>query len=94
MLTWVQAAHGPGVQINSKYLNFNSKVPKYDLIESEPSQHENFEIKFGSKVFQIKNNFPYRYFLRFEIDFELKFREAAMSWKQGKLIGISWELRF
>jgi hypothetical protein len=43
-----------------------------------------FEIKYGWKVFEIKNNFPYKDFLRFEINFELKFREASMSWKQGK----------
>jgi hypothetical protein len=80
-LTWVQALHGPRVQINSKYFNFNSNAPKLDSIQTEPSWLEHFEIKYGSQVFEIKNNFPYRDFLRFEMDFKLKFREASMSWK-------------
>jgi hypothetical protein len=29
--------------------------------------------------------FPYKDFQRFKMDFELKFREASMSWKQGKI---------
>jgi hypothetical protein len=55
---------------------------------------QKFEIKYGWKVFEIRNNFTYKYFLRFKMDFELKFREPSMSWKQGKMIGISWELGF
>jgi hypothetical protein len=30
-------------------------------------------------VFEIRNNFSYNDFLRFDIDFELKFRESSMS---------------
>jgi hypothetical protein len=84
-LTWVQEARGPGVQINSKYSNFNSNAPKLDLIQIELSRLKNFQIKYGWKVFEIRNNFPYKDFLIFEMDFELKFREASMSWKQGKI---------
>jgi hypothetical protein len=38
-----------------------------------------FEIKYRWKVFEIRNNFSYRNFLRFRLDFELKFREPSMS---------------
>jgi hypothetical protein len=44
---------------------------------------QKFEIEYVWKVFEIKNNFPYNGFLIFEMDFELKFREASMSWNQG-----------
>jgi hypothetical protein len=44
---------------------------------------QNFEIKYGLKLFVIKNNFSYRDFVIFEIGFELKFREASMSSNQG-----------
>jgi hypothetical protein len=37
------------------------------------------ETKYGWKVFAIRNKLPARDFLRFEMDFELKFREASMS---------------
>jgi hypothetical protein len=39
---------------------------------------QNFEIKYCWKVFEIKNDFPYRDFLIFEMGFELKFTEASM----------------
>jgi hypothetical protein len=29
-----------------------------------------FQIKYGFEVFQIRNNFPYRNFFIFEVDFE------------------------
>jgi hypothetical protein len=37
------------------------------------------EIKYGWKEFEIRNNFPYRIFSRFETEFELKFRGFSMS---------------
>jgi hypothetical protein len=37
------------------------------------------ETKYGWKAFDIRNNFAYRDLLRFEMDFELKFRKASMS---------------
>jgi hypothetical protein len=37
------------------------------------------EIKYGWREFGIRNNFAPKGFLRFEIDIELKFREASMS---------------
>jgi hypothetical protein len=36
---------------------------------------EKLEIKYGWKKFEIRNNFTYRNFSRFEKEFELKFRE-------------------
>jgi hypothetical protein len=44
-----------------------------------------FEIKYDSKVFEIRNNFPYKNFLRFRMTCEQNFRETFMSWKQGKI---------
>jgi hypothetical protein len=37
---------------------------------------KNIQIKFGLKEIQIRNNFPYRNFSRFEIEFELIFGEV------------------
>jgi hypothetical protein len=34
-----------------------------------------FEINYGFEGFEIRNKFPYRNFLRFEVEIELKFRE-------------------
>jgi hypothetical protein len=38
------------------------------------------QIKYGWKELEIRNNFSYRNFSRFEMKFELKIREASMSW--------------
>jgi hypothetical protein len=35
---------------------------------------QKFETKYGWKVFEMRNSFAYRNLLRFEMDFELKFR--------------------
>jgi hypothetical protein len=40
---------------------------------------QKFELKYGCKVFELRNNFSYKDFLRLELDFDLKFREASMS---------------
>jgi hypothetical protein len=37
-----------------------------------------FEIKYSREGFEERRNYPYRNFLRFEMDFELKFREIYM----------------
>jgi hypothetical protein len=39
---WVQAAHRPGVQMNSKSFKFNSNMPKLDSIQTGPSLAQNF----------------------------------------------------
>jgi hypothetical protein len=42
-----------------------------NLIRSQQDlpELENFEIKYGWKEFEIRNNFPCRNFLRFQMDF-------------------------
>jgi hypothetical protein len=40
---------------------------------------QKFQIKYGLKELEIRNNFPYRNFSRFEMEFELKIGEASMS---------------
>jgi hypothetical protein len=37
---------------------------------------EKFKINYGFEGFEIMNNFPYRNFLRFKMDLELKISEA------------------
>jgi hypothetical protein len=41
----------------------------------DPPRIEKIPVKYGWKEIEIKNNFPYRNFSRFQIEFELKFRE-------------------
>ncbi len=53
-------------QIYSNLIRFKQDLPEL----------RKFEIKYEWKVFNIRNNFPYKEFLRFKMDFELKFREA------------------
>jgi hypothetical protein len=40
---------------------------------------QKFEIKYGFEGFDEGENFSYRNFSRFKMEFELKFREASMS---------------
>jgi hypothetical protein len=44
---------------------------------------QKFETKYGWKVFEVRNHFPYIFFLRFEMNFKLKFREDSMTRNQG-----------
>jgi hypothetical protein len=53
-------------------------VSKLDAIQIGHSLAQKIEIKYVWKVFEIRNNFTYKDFLRFEMDFELKFREFSM----------------
>jgi hypothetical protein len=43
-----------------------------------------FDKKYGCDGFELRNNFPYWNFSRFGMEFELKSREASMSWFQLK----------
>jgi hypothetical protein len=45
------------------------------LTTGGPSLLKKFQIKYGWKELERRNNFPYRNFSRFEIEFELKIRE-------------------
>jgi hypothetical protein len=40
---------------------------------------QKWEIKYGWKELEMRNNFVYKGFLRFEIDTEQKFIEASMT---------------
>jgi hypothetical protein len=40
---------------------------------------QKLEIKHGSKELEMRNNSSYRYLSRFELKFELKFKEVSMS---------------
>jgi hypothetical protein len=61
---------------------------KFEIIQIRPNLIQTktntpllqtFEIKYGWKVFEIRNNFPYHNFSRFKMEFELKFREVFIS---------------
>jgi hypothetical protein len=70
---------------NSSATKLSSNSFKLWLLEIGPPGPQNFETKYGWKVFEIRNNFPYRDFLRFEMDLEPKFREPSMSWISRKI---------
>jgi hypothetical protein len=40
---------------------------------------EKMGIQYRSKELEIRNNFPYRNFSRFEIEFEIKIQRASMN---------------
>jgi hypothetical protein len=45
---------------------------------TDPPMPQKFELKNGWREIEVGNNFSYTGFLRFEMDFELKFRELSM----------------
>jgi hypothetical protein len=50
-------------------------APKFDRSKICLPVLGKLEVKYGWKELEIRNNFPYRNFSRFEKEFELKFRE-------------------
>jgi hypothetical protein len=46
--------------------------------KTDPPVPQKFELKYGWRAFEVRNNFPYKCFLIFEMDFKLKFREVSM----------------
>jgi hypothetical protein len=58
----------------------NSNLFKICSIKIGPSQAQKFEIKYGLEGFDERNNFLYKNFLRLEMSFEWKFREASQVW--------------
>jgi hypothetical protein len=48
------------------------------LVQKIPSRAPKNEIKYGFKALGRRINFPYRNFSKFEMKFELKFREVSM----------------
>jgi hypothetical protein len=63
---------------NSNETKLISNSFKFDCFKQDLLRLQKFETKYGWKVFEIRNNFNYRDFLRFKMDFELKFREASV----------------
>jgi hypothetical protein len=61
---------------------------KFWLVQKIPSRAPKIEIKYGWKVFEIRINFTYRNVSRFEMEFELKFREVSMG---RTLLEIHWK---
>jgi hypothetical protein len=59
--------------------------------KTNPPVPQKIELKYGWWEFEVRNNFPYKGFLRFKMDFGLKFREVSMGWNQGKITGNSWK---
>jgi hypothetical protein len=60
-------------------LNFGNLKSNQTCFDQKGLWHaQKFEIKYGSKGFEEGINFPYRSFLRFEMDFELKFGELSI----------------
>jgi hypothetical protein len=58
---------------------FKEISERSDLIRLKDrlSKLKNFQIKYGCEDIKIRNNFPYWNFLKFSIEFELKFREGS-----------------
>jgi hypothetical protein len=46
--------------------------------KTDPPVLQKIELKYGWREFEVRNNFPYKGFLTFEMNFELKFREISM----------------
>jgi hypothetical protein len=83
VLRWRWAAVGLAVLVpvpRAQYLFelFKKKSKGLKLIQSKDSLSmlNNFQIKYRFESFEIRNNVPYRNFFKFEVYFELKFREA------------------
>jgi hypothetical protein len=76
-------------QINPNLIQIRSNLllSKQDLLLPQK-----IEIKYGWKVFEIKNNYPYIDFLRLNMGFELKFRKLLCAQIKEYLIENSWGL--
>jgi hypothetical protein len=66
-------------QINLNEFETKSNPMKIHSIKTRLSRGSKFEIKYSFEEFVERNNFPFRNISRFEMEFELKFREAFMS---------------
>jgi hypothetical protein len=66
----------------NKYSNRSKPISnsfKLSSIQQDLPGVQKFEIKYGWREFEIGNNFDYKCFLIFEMDVELKFRDASMT---------------
>jgi hypothetical protein len=62
----------------SNYLKISNGFKWICLNDGLPLLHK-LQTKYGFVDNKRRNNFPYRNFSRFKMEFELKFREASMS---------------
>jgi hypothetical protein len=60
-----------------KYEIFRN-CPNSIQTKTDPPVPQKFELKCSWRAFEVRNNFPPKGFLIFEMDFELKFREISM----------------
>jgi hypothetical protein len=51
-----------------------------DSIKRDLSHAKKIQIKYGFEAFEISNNFTYRNFSKFGIEFKLKIKESSMCW--------------
>jgi hypothetical protein len=82
---WVGMALTSGADSTVRPIQFSNRInfisnrfksaPTFDRSKGCLPILEKLEIKYGWKKFEIRNNFTYRNFSRFEKEFELKFRE-------------------
>jgi hypothetical protein len=75
----------------SNCFKYNSNSLKLDSVKKYLSELEHFEIKYGWKGCEIRNNFPYSNFIRFRMEFELKFRKGLGVEIQCNLMEFSWK---
>jgi hypothetical protein len=67
-----------GVGSTLRPIRFSNRIkfaPNFDRSKMCLPVLQKFQIKYGWKGLVIRNNFPYRNFSRFEIEFEQEFRE-------------------
>jgi hypothetical protein len=74
---WGQQHSAPNsvFKLNQVYFKQIQICPNFDRYKRCVTVLKKLEIKYGWKDLEIRNNFPYRNFSRFEKEFELKFRE-------------------
>jgi hypothetical protein len=61
------------IKIKPKQFKFEidtSNLLKLDLIQQDFPKSRKIEIKYGWKLVEIRNNFPYRNFSKFKTEFE------------------------
>jgi hypothetical protein len=63
-------------------------------IQKVPSILKKFQIKYGWKELEIRNNYPYINFFIFEMEFELKFRELLWVEIHWKILGLWILMKF
>jgi hypothetical protein len=77
---WQHSAPDSVFKLNQIYFKRIQICPKIWSIKQVLSLLQKFQIKYGWKEIEIGDNFTYRNFSRFKIEFELKFKEISMSW--------------